>query len=31
MLFINGYMFCVKRFIVEAENISYNVAAGTDR
>jgi len=28
MLLINGYMFCVKRFIFDAENISYHVAAG---
>jgi death-on-curing protein len=28
MLLYNGYMFCVQRFMHEAENISYHVAAG---
>lgn len=27
-LLLNGYMFCVKRFMYEMENISYNLAAG---
>ena len=27
-LLLNGYMFCVKRFMYEMENISYHVAAG---
>ena len=27
-LLLNGYMFCVKRFMVEMENISYHLAAG---
>ena len=28
MLLLNGYLGCVKEFILEAENISYHVAAG---
>lgn len=28
-LLLNGYMFCAKRFMVEMENISYHLAAGT--
>ena len=31
MLLYNGYMFCVERFMREAENISYHVAAGNIR
>lgn len=27
-LLLNGYMFCVKRFMIEMENISYHLAAG---
>lgn len=27
-LLLNGYMFCVKRFMEEMENISYHLAAG---
>jgi death-on-curing protein len=27
-LLLNGYMFCVKRFMYEMENISYHLAAG---
>ena len=27
-LLLNGYMFCVKRFMTEMENISYHLAAG---
>lgn len=28
LLLLNGYMFCVKRFMIEMENISYHLAAG---
>lgn len=28
MLLLNGYMYCVSRFLSEMENISYHVAAG---
>lgn len=27
-LLLNGYMFCVERFLMEMENISYHLAAG---
>ena len=27
-LLLDGYMFCVKRFMIEMENISYHLAAG---
>lgn len=28
LLLLNGYMFCVKRFMIEMENISYHLEAG---
>ena len=27
-LLLNGYLFCVQRFLTEMENISYHLAAG---